>query len=123
MYMQAVTFRIVFVGVLGVGILLSAALRDNTVHAAPVSAPVAQAHAQSTTAPSVVMLPTVQVRATAARAPAPARVKSSTSPLLTQAPSESTPPLAAHAGSSLPTLRLDMPYYSLGRILPRVGKE
>jgi hypothetical protein len=29
----------------------------------------------------------------------------------------------SRAGASLPTLRLDMPYYSFGKVLPRVGKE
>ena len=125
MYMQAVTFRIVFVGVLGVAILCGAALRNNTVLAAPMSAPAAQAHAPATNAPSIVTLPTVQVRASAAAPIASARARSSAPRLVTQVPGTSTAPPAAHAasGSSLPTLRLDMPYYSLGKFLPRVGKE
>jgi hypothetical protein len=29
-----------------------------------------------------------------------------------------------HSGAAtLPTLRLDMPYYAFGKLLPRVGKE
>jgi hypothetical protein len=30
---------------------------------------------------------------------------------------------ADHRGGSVATLRLDMPYYSFGKMLPRVGKE
>jgi hypothetical protein len=120
MYMRAVTFRIVYLGIASAAILLSVALRDATVQAAPTTpAP----RAVNVLAPlSLVTLPTVHVTAVAehgtARTPAEARQRA----------------VAAHQHASgiehadtdtdvsaaLPSLRLDMPYYSFGTLLPRV---
>lgn len=119
MYMRAVTFRIVYLGLVSVGILLSATLRDSTVQAAPltqVSTPSANAPAAK---PSIVTLATVNVRAAAGHTATHAAP-------LTRATAAGNARLEVgedHAGAALPSLRLDMPYYSFGKLLPRVGKE
>ena len=117
MYMRAVIFRIVYLGIVSVGILVGAAFRQSTVQAAPIAAAVPQS--KTAPAPRIVTLPTVEVRstafhATAARAPAVLKAAN------VQSHDDSS--AGAHAGAA-PTLRLDMPYYSLGKALPRVGKE
>jgi hypothetical protein len=116
MYMRAVIYRIVYVGIASAGILLSAAFRQSTVQAAPVAAAAARATAP---APRIVILPTVEVRAAAVRAPTTKARESSPSVAVQVQVDRANDP---HAGAA-PTFRLDMPYYSLGRVLPRVGKE
>jgi len=116
MYMRAVIFRIVYVGIVSVGILLSAAFRHSTVQAAPVAS--AAARSTAAAAPRIVTLPTVEVRAVSVREPTPP-AKASAS-IVIQVQNDRANDF--HAGAA-PTFRLDMPYYSLGRVLPRVGKE
>ena len=115
MYMRAVIYRIVYVGIVSVGILLSAAFRHSTVQAAPVASAATRSIAATT--PRIVTLPTVEVRAVSVRRTCQGLVgehhrSGSRRPCRTTP----TPALA-------PTFRLDMPYYSLGKVLPRVGKE
>ena len=117
MYMRAVIYRIVYVGIVSVGILLSAAFRHSTVQAAPVASDAARSAAA--VAPRIVTLPTVEVRAVAVREPTPA-AKASSAGIVIQVQDDHANDL--HAGAA-PTFRLDMPFYSLGRVLPRVGKE
>ena len=120
MYMRAVTIRIVYVGFVSAAILLSIAFRQATVEAAPASVPQASVARTAATLP-VTTLSTIHVtasRSTAAHAPAVPRPAVS-GPIA--ATSESA--ADAHAGSPLPSLRLDMPYYSFGKMVPRVGKE
>jgi hypothetical protein len=114
MYMRAVIYRIVYVGIVSVGILLSAAFRHSTVQAAPVASAAARSIAATT--PRIVTLPTVEVRAVSVREPA----KASSTSIIIQVQDDHTND--SHAGAA-PTFRLDMPYYSLGKVLPRVGKE
>jgi len=119
MFMRAVIFRIVYVGIVSVGILLSAALRQSTVQAAPVVAAKQQTHTAAII--PTVTLATIHVRPATVRA----AVKE-VPPLRTAAVGHAAqlPSVAeGRAGASLPTLRLDMPYYSFGKLLPRVGKE
>jgi hypothetical protein len=100
-----------------VGILLSAALRHSTVQAAPVASAAERSTAAATQ--RIVTLPTVEVRATALREPT-ATAKASPTSLVVQAQHDHAN--ESHAAAA-PTFRLDMPYYSLGKVLPRVGKE
>jgi hypothetical protein len=120
MYMRAVTFRIVYVGIVSVGILLSAAFRQSTVQAAPATTAAAQ-RSPAVAAPRIVTLPTVQVTAVATRATVAPKA-----PAVTKAVAGESRDAGAsgsfHTGSA-PSLRLDMPYYSFGKALPRVGKE
>ena len=70
--------------------------------------------------PAAVVLPTVHVRASAAEiAAAWANTDDAASALYMRSPAGA--PLEARA--TLPGLHLDMPYYSFGKLLPRVGKE
>jgi hypothetical protein len=117
MYMRAVIYRIVYVGIVSVGILLSAAFRHSTVEAAPVAS--ATAHSTASAVPPIVTLPTVEVRAAAVREPTTS-VKASSASVPVQVQDDHAND--SHTGAA-PTFRLDMPYYSLGRVLPRVGKE
>ena len=117
MYMRAVTFRIVYVGIVSIGILLAAALRQSDVQAAPIAA--AARPVASVVKPQIVTLPTVQVRSTAMHASV-AKVPVVAKDVAVEPHDDVT--AGAHAATA-PTLRLDMPYYSFGKVLPRVGKE
>jgi len=119
MYMRAVTYRIVYFGVLSVGILFGATLRHSAVQAAPATA--APALAVAAPRPPVT-LATIHVRATVpphvrAFAPAPEPVA------FVRVVADETGPGTSSGAATLPSLRLDMPYYAFGKLLPRVGKE
>ena len=121
MYMRAVTIRIVYLGVLGLGVLLSAALRQSEVSAAPLQASAPQ-RSLPVAASTPVLLPTIHVRAQAPHATSPADPavpKVALSPINQHHAAQPD----IHGAVSLPTLRMDMPYYSFGKLLPRVGKE
>jgi hypothetical protein len=121
MYMRAVTFRIVYVGVLSFAILLGAAFRHSPVQAAPAADSTLQT--KSVASLPVVTLPTIQVRASVRTASAPQAAVPKPVAALTPVDSAAPAQTASRGGASLPTLRLDMPYYSFGKVLPRVGKE
>lgn len=122
MYMRAFVVRFAFFGVLSVGIALSAAFRQPIAHeAAPQASPKQAAVVAPAPLPTVT-LSTVHVHADASRAAAkpaaPARVE------MAPAPASLTSVGSDHrSGGLAPALRLDMPYYSFGKMLPRVGKE
>lgn len=123
MYMRAFVYRFVYVGVVSLGVALAAAFHQPVAHAAA-SQPGSEQAAVVIPAPlPVVTLSTVHVHADSARAPAvkpatPARVAPPVLPDLVSSVA------ADHrGGGSVATLRLDMPYYSFGKMLPRVGKE
>lgn len=120
MFMRAFVIRFVFIGILVVGVALGAALRQPAVHAAPPHAGAKQAAAVAPAPLPIVTLSTVHVRADAARTVAKPVV-----PVRVEAAADLTSSVASdHHGAGLgPTLRLDMPYYSFGKLLPRVGKE
>ena len=123
MYMRAFVYRFVYVGVVSLGVALAAAFHQPVAHAAA-SQPGSEQAAVVIPAPlPVVTLSTVHVHADSARAPAakpaiPTRVAPPVLPDLVSSVA------AEHrGGGSVATLRLDMPYYSFGKMLPRVGKE
>jgi hypothetical protein len=119
MYMRAVTVRIVYLGIASAAILLSLALRDATVEAAP-NGPTTRA--VNALAPlSVTTLPTIHVTAVAEHA----------APKAPPVTHQRAVAAHQHAGGieqadtnadvgALPSLRLDMPYYSFGKLLPKV---
>jgi hypothetical protein len=105
------------------GVALAAAFHQPVAHAAA-SQPGSEQAVVAAPAPlPMVTLPTVHVQADATRAAvikpaAPARVAVAVPPGLVGSVA------ADHrGGGSVSTLRLDMPYYSFGKMLPRVGKE
>ena len=119
MYMRAVIYRIVYVGIVSIGILLSASLRQSPVLAAPVAAVGHASTAVAAPAP-IVTLATIHVHPTAVLVQARTRLAARTAAM-----HEGYPESAAaddHAAEATLTLRLDMPYYSFGKMLPRVGK-
>jgi hypothetical protein len=124
MYMRAFVYRFVYVGVVSLGIALAAAFHQPVAHAAG-SQPGSEQAALAAPAPlPIVTLSTIYVHADATRATvttkpaAPARVAVAVLPGLVSSVA------ADHrGGGSVSTLRLDMPYYSFGKMLPRVGKE
>ena len=116
MYMRAFNIRIVYVGVLSLAAVFGSVLRQHDVQAAPAIQATQQQQppagpAASASVPTVT-LATVHVSHASAKArpaaPAPVPVADSDH---------------FSAGSAVPSLRLDMPYYSFGKLLPRVGKE
>lgn len=122
MYMRAFVYRFVYVGVLSLGVALAAAFQQPVAHAAAAQAGSKPAAVSAPTPLPVVTLSTVHVRADSARTPvakpaAPARVAAAAEITASTVASDH------HGGGLAPTLRLDMPYYSFGKMLPRVGKE
>ena len=123
MYMRAFVYRFVYVGVVSLGVALAAAFDQPVAHAAAAQPGSEQAVVVIPAPLPVVTLSTVHVHADSVRAPivkpaAPARVAPAVSPDLVGSVA------ADHRGAgSVATLRLDMPYYSFGKMLPRVGKE
>jgi hypothetical protein len=117
MYMRAFVIRFVFVGILGVGVALGAAI-------SPPVAPQAKAGAKPAAVATplpVVTLSTVHVHADAVRPVTKSAGRANAAPVAADLTSSVT---SDHRGAGFaPTLRLDMPYYSFGKILPRVGKE
>lgn len=123
MYMRAFVYRFVYVSVLSLGVALGAAFHQPVAHAAAVQpAPKQAAVAISAPLPTVT-LSTVHVHADAAR-PAVAKPAAATRADAAVAPDLVTSAASDHrGGGSVATLRLDMPYYSFGKMLPRAGKE
>jgi hypothetical protein len=120
MFMRAFVYRFVYVGVLSLGVALGAAFQQPVARAAAVQSTAKQAAVASPTPLPIVTLSTVHVHADARAAivkpSAPARVAPASDITASNA--------ADHrSGGVAPTLRLDMPYYSFGKMLPRVGKE
>ncbi len=122
MYMRAFVYRFVYVGVVSLGVALAAAFHQPVAHAAAAQPGSGQA-VVAIPPPPLVTLSTVHVHADSVRAPAvkpatPVRVAPAVS-------SDLVSSVAAdhRGGTSVVTLRLDMPYYSFGKMLPRVGKE
>jgi hypothetical protein len=68
----------------------------------------------------VVTLPAVHVRSVAAHPP---KLPAAAVLVAAQAATIAAGATVGSGGTSLPSLRLDMPYYSFGKLLPRVGKE
>lgn len=122
MYMRAFVYRFVYVSVLSLGVAVGAAFQQPVAHAAAGTA-ASKPAALTTSAPlPIVTLSTVHVRADSART----AVAKPAAPARVAAAAEITASTVAsdHRGGGLaPTLRLDMPYYSFGKMLPRVGKE
>jgi len=121
MYMQAFIVRFVFVGVFGLGIVLSTAFRQPeaqaaAMHGSAVTAP------ETATAPAA--LPTVTLSTVHVTASSSTHLVARTAHV-DPAPAAhvTTSEAGGHGGGLAPTLRLDMPYYSFGKMLPRVGKE
>ena len=123
MYMRAFVYRFVYVGVVSLGVALAAAFHQPVAHAAAAQPGSEQAVVVAPAPLPVVTLSTVHVHADSARGPVvkpvtPARVAPPVLPDLVSSVA------ADHrGGGSVATLRLDMPYYSFGKMLPRVGKE
>ena len=117
MYMRAFIYRFVFIGAMSLGIVAGAFFNHPVAQAAPIAAAAKQTPAAQPAILPPVTLATVHVRPDAAR--------STTVPVAAHVETTQTDASADHHGSSmsLPTLRLDMPYYSFGKVLPRVGKE
>jgi hypothetical protein len=106
---RALLLTVFFVGVAGV-----AAINRPVPTVAPVSVPVR-------TVSNVVELPTVSVRPTTAEIADAMREDSAFE--VAHAMSASHVRGARAATSALPSLGLDMPYYSFGKAFPRVSKE
>ena len=121
MYLQALLIR---AGVAAAtGLLLTAAmLIERTGHAALAAAPSATV-AQSTrrAAPAPVMLPTIHVRPAVTDLAAASAPRNEPATLAIEAamPDGS----ASTVSTSLRGPDIDMPYYSFGKVLPRIGSK
>ena len=114
MNMTSLLVRALMLAVFTTGVITVAAFNREERAAAPVVRAVA-AHAVS----DAVELPTVSVRPTAAEIADAMREDSS----FQVAHAISTSHTRSSRAPTLPSLGLDMPYYSFGKALPRVSKE
>ena len=122
MNMQALLIRASVFVVLCLAVAVAAIQRE------PATAKIAQTPSAHTfmvpaTPPriDIVVLPTVTIRPTAGDMAIAARE------VVVSAPSansgDDNPVIYAAAAPALPNLRMDMPYFSFSKVLPRVGKE
>ncbi|MBU6200149.1 MAG: hypothetical protein KGI64_03150 [Xanthomonadaceae bacterium] len=120
MYLQALLIRAAVA--IATGLMLTAAiLIDHTGHASPATAPVAAVAEHSRSAMSApVTLPTIHVRPTAADLASASAPQNHGAVSVINA---ALPDLAAPSTPSLRGLDVDMPYYSFGRVLPRIGSK
>jgi len=114
MNMTSLLVRALMLAIFAAGVVTVAAVNRSDPAAAPATHVVA-ARAAST----VVELPTVSVRPTAAEIADAMREDSS----FQVAHAISTSHTRSSRAPTLPSLGLDMPYYSFGKALPRVSKE
>ena len=121
MYMRAFVYRFVYVGVVSLGVALTVAFHQPVAQAAAAQPGSEQAVVAILAPLPIVTLSTVHVHADSVaptvKPAIPARVAPAVSPDLVSSVA------ADHRGGSVATLRLDMPYYSFGKMLPGVGKE
>jgi hypothetical protein len=116
MNMTSLLVRTLMLAVFATGVIAVAAFNNDERAAAPVTHALA-----ARTASDVVELPTVSVRPTAAEIADAMREDSAFQ--VAHAISTSHTRISRAASSTLPSLGLDMPYYSFGKALPRVSKE
>ena len=125
MNMQALLIRATVLAVLCVGLSVAMVNRHPVAQTlARTSAIAAQPMQAPIVATEPVLLPTVVVRPSAADLAEAVRdenADSEESPTLIEAAVTRT--LYATIAPALPNVRLDMPYYSFGKVLPRVRKE
>ena len=117
MNMTSLLVRTLILAVFAAGITLAMAARTDHVNAAAPIAPAVVRHSMTDT----VELPTVSVRPTAAEIADAMREDSTFE--VAHAISTSHARFSRTALPTLPSLGLDMPYYSFGKALPRVSKE
>ncbi len=119
MYLQALLIRAAVA--IATGLMLTAAiLIDHTGHASPAAAVAAVAEPTRSAMPAPVTLPTIHVYATAAELASASAPQSHSAGLAIDA---ALPDLSAPSTPSLRGLDVDMPYYSFGRVLPRIGSK
>lgn len=121
MYLQALLIRAAIA--VATGLMLTAAMFiDHGGSAAHAVTPAAtMAKSARSIMPEPVTLPTIHVHPTAADLAAAAIPKQNPARFVIEV---ALPALPASAASTLPRgLNVDMPYYSFGKVLPRIGKE
>ncbi|MGH8091073.1 MAG: hypothetical protein ACREO6_06445 [Rudaea sp.] len=120
MYLQALLIRAAVAA--ATGLMLTAAVFTNhggqTAHAATPTAATTKSARSAMSEP--VTLPTIHVHPTAADLAAAAMPKQNPARFVIEV---ALPDLPAAASTPLHGLNVDMPYYSFGKVLPRIGKE
>ena len=120
MYLQALLIRAAVA--VATGLMLTAAVFTNhgghTAQAAAPAATIAKSPRSAVSEP--VMLPTIHVHPTAADLAAAAIPKQNPARFVIEV---ALPDLPAATSTPLHGLNVDMPYYSFGKVLPRIGKE
>jgi hypothetical protein len=122
MYLQALLIRAAVA--VATGLMLTLAIFANhggqAAQAATPAATVAKSARSAT--PEPVTLPTIHVRPTADELAAASAPKRSPAQLVIEVALPDLP-AASTASTSLRGSSIDMPYYSFGKVLPRIGKE
>jgi hypothetical protein len=122
MYLQALLIRAAVA--VATGLMLTLAIFANhggqAAQAATPAATVAESARNAT--PEPVTLPTIHVRPTTDELAAASAPKRSPAQLVIEVALPDLP-AASTASTSLRGSSIDMPYYSFGKVLPRIGKE
>jgi hypothetical protein len=119
MNMQAVKIRAIFVVAMFLGLSVVMLHRTSAQQSVAQSSPAITHSSVDGAAP--VLLPTITVRPSAAEIAAAMKGEDTDNDQLTFINTSQSQTL--YDAVSLPSLRLDMPYYSFGKVLPRVSKE
>lgn len=123
MSMQALMVRAVLLAMIGLGLSVAMLNRPEQI-ATPKTAAVNVQSFHAVAAAAPVTLPTISVRPTLAELSAAENGPDSQMTPASATKSATRSRSASSSSGSLPSLGLDMPYYSLGRSLPHVvGKE
>jgi hypothetical protein len=122
MSMQALMVRAVLLALIGLG--LSVAMLNRPAQIATTNTATVNVQKPRTIAAATpVVLATISVRPTLAELSAAENGPDSQMTPASATKSANRSRSASSSGGALPSLGLDMPYYSLGRSLPHVGKE
>lgn len=120
MYLQPLLIRASVAAATGL-LLTAAILIERTGYAAHASAPIAAVAKSARSAmPEPVTLSTIHVRPTAAEFAAASAPQNNRARLFIDV---ALPDLPSTSSPSLRGLSIDMPYYSFGKVLPRVGSK
>jgi hypothetical protein len=126
MNMTSILTRALILVAFGAGVSIAIANRVERTHVPTIAAATTKAASIQTAAPAlpVVELPTISVRPTTKELAEAMNENDDADGSVARAiPATNHPQYLRSVTPTLPTLGMDMPYYSFGKALPRVSKE
>lgn len=124
MNMTSILTRALILVAFGAGVSIAIANRVERTHAPAIARTAAMANAQTALpATAAVVLQTISVRPSMKEMADAMTENDETVSAAHAVPAANRPQYLRTAAPTLPTLGMDMPYYSFGKALPRVSKE